>query len=214
MRKIALFTTILFLGFLILSTAVRAQDKTKEAQKPKTEEKSKSEEKGKTDDTSIEKITQESIDKCKATESTKPTPKMIMEKIDTACKLIEKEGEASFPKFKGKDSEFIFAGTYIWIHDAKESKMLIHPIKPKMEGTIISNMRDSKGKLFFTEMNKVAKEKGSGWVEYTWPKPGEKDFSNKVSYVKLAKYGDKEYIAGCGVYDMTVADINKALGEK
>ncbi len=50
---------------------------------------------------------------CVATASTKPTPQMIMDKVEKACALLQKEGVPAFSKLQGKDSEFIFAGTYI-----------------------------------------------------------------------------------------------------
>jgi hypothetical protein len=121
-----------------------------------------------------------------------------------------KEGKNAYPKFKGKDSEFIFAGTYIWIHDSTAT-MRMHPIKHKMEGQNYIDLKDVNGKLFFTAMNEVAKTKGSGWVEYMWPKPGEKTPSLKVSYVKLVNAGGEDLIIGCGVYDLSEADLQKVL---
>lgn len=139
------------------------------------------------------------------------TPQMIMEKVDAAAKLIEAEGVAAFPKFKGKGSEYIFAGTYIWIHDMT-GVMRMHPLKHKMEGTPLLGLKDKNGKMFFVEMNEIAK-KGGGWVEYVWPKPGAKEVSPKISYVKLAKHGEEEFVIGCGIYDQTLADIEKKLSE-
>ncbi|HBF34701.1 TPA: hypothetical protein DDW35_09065, partial [Candidatus Sumerlaeota bacterium] len=60
----------------------------------------------------IDQLTEESVAKCKETASTKPTAAMIVEKVTKACTMIEKDGESAFSKFRGKDSEFIFAGTY------------------------------------------------------------------------------------------------------
>jgi hypothetical protein len=165
-------------------------------------------------DDAKEKLCQETIEKCKETESTQPTPEMLMAKVGEACKLVEAEGEASFPKFKGKDSAFLFAGTYIWIHSADTGKTLMHPIKYKMEGMPLLNLKDANGKLFFAEMTDVAKKSGSGWVEYVWPKPGEKEPAPKVSYVKLAKHDGKAYVVGCGVYDMTMKDVEAAMAKK
>ncbi len=147
---------------------------------------------------------------CVASASTKPTPQMIVDKVNKAGDLLQKEGKAAFPKFKGKDSEFIFAGTYIWVHDLSGT-MRMHPIKYKMEGRNYIDLKDPNGKLFFTVMNEVAKSKGSGWVEYMWPKPGEKKASLKVSYVKLCKVDGEDMVIGCGVYDMSPDDIKKLL---
>ena len=159
-----------------------------------------------------EELAKESEDFCASTASTKPTPAMIIEKVDKAAALLSKEGKAAFPKFKGKDSEFIFAGTYIWIHD-EAAVMRMHPIKNKMEGQNYIDLKDSNGKLFFTAMNELAKAKGSGWVDYMWPKPGEKTPAKKVSYVKLVKVDGENMIIGCGVYDMSEADVQKVLSK-
>jgi len=81
---------------------------------------------------------------------------MIMDKVDKAAALLQKEGKAAFTKFKGKDSEFIFAGTYVWIHDLSGT-MRVHPIKYKMEGQNYVDLKDSNGKLFFIAINETAK---------------------------------------------------------
>ena len=160
--------------------------------------------------TSPEDLAKESEAACAASASTKPTPQMIVDKVEKAAALVQKEGKDAYPKFKGKDSEFIFAGTYIWINDSA-GVMRMHPIKHKMEGQNYIDLKDVNGKLFFTAMIDVAKAKGSGWVEYMWPKPGEKTPSKKISYVKLVKVGGEELVLGCGVYDMPQADAEKVL---
>ncbi len=163
-------------------------------------------------DKSPDELAKESEAACAASAKTKPTVDMIVAKVNKACELLAKDGKAAFPKFKGKDSEFIFAGTYIWIHDMN-GVMLMHPIKFKLDGKNVTGLKDTAGKFLFVEMNKVAKEKGAGWVDYMWPKPGEKDPSRKVSYVKLVKTPDGEMVAGCGVYDLPSAEVDKLIGK-
>jgi len=157
-----------------------------------------------------EELSKESTDACVASESTKPTPQMVMEKVDKAAALLQKEGKAAFPKFKGKDSEFIFAGTYIWIHDLP-GLMRMHPIMYKMEGKSCIDFKDANGKLFFTAMNELVQAKGSGWVDYMWPKPGEKTPSLKVSYVKLVKVEGEEFVVGCGIYGVPPEEVAKLV---
>ena len=154
-----------------------------------------------------EELARESEAACVATASTKPTPQMIIDKVEKAAALLQKEGVAAFPKFQGKDSEFIFAGTYIWVHDLT-GVMRMHPIVYKLDGKYILNLKDSNEKPFFAEMNEAAKTKGSGWVTYTWPRPGEKTSSPKISYVKLVKTGGEELVAGCGTWDLSVIPLS------
>ena len=160
------------------------------------------------DDPEKEKLAKESEEAAAASAKDKPTVDMIVKKVEKACELLGKEGKAAFPKFKGKTSEFIFAGTYIWVHDM-DGITKMHPIKYKLEGKSTMAIKDVNGKLFFTEMNKIAREKGAGWLTYMWPKPGEKEPSKKVSYVKMCKVDGVDMVVGCGVYDLPADEVKK-----
>lgn len=92
---------------------------------------------------------------------------------------------------------------YFWINDL-EPKMIMHPNYPadekpewyKTDGLV--NYADPTGKKLFVEFVKVCKEKGSGFVDYYWTKPGEDKLTPKVSYVMLLpEWG---WIVGSGVY--------------
>ncbi len=161
------------------------------------------------DPSAAELIAKESEAKCSATEKDKPTPQLIVDKVTKAAELIAKEGDAAFPKLKGKDSEFLFGGTYIWVHNL-DGVMLAHPVKYKMEGKNQMNLKSADGKLIFADMNQLVEQKGSGWYQYDWPKPGSKDPAKKVSYVKLVKKDGKSYVLGCGVYDLTLDEVEKS----
>ncbi|MGL1903744.1 MAG: cache domain-containing protein [Fibrobacterales bacterium] len=135
---------------------------------------------------------------------------LIMKKVDQAVALVEKKGTAAFKEFKKEKGEFRFIGTYIWIHDLS-GIMLMHPIKTKLEGKNIIGLKDGNGKRFFVEMNSKIKADGEGWVHYTWPKPGEKKRSDKVSYVKKAMLKGKVVVIGSGIYDHTLESVTKLL---
>jgi cytochrome c len=155
----------------------------------------------------------ESEKQCTATESVKATPHMIVEKVKEAVALIEKEGKKSFPKFKGAKSKFIFAGTYMWINNY-DGLMLMHPTKPAMENQNLIGLKDSNGKRFFVDMITACKEKGEGWVDYMWPKPGEQTRSLKVGYVHKTTCDGVDIMVGCGVYDMTMEEVNAEMEKK
>lgn len=161
-----------------------------------------------------EALAAESTAYCRETakDADKLTPRLIIEKVNEAAKLIEAKGREAFPAFKGKDSPFIFCGTYMWINDVGGT-MQMHPIKHRLEGNRLLALRDKRGKLFFAEFVQVATEYGSGWVEYFWPKPGAKTVSRKTSFVKLAEHGDEKFVIGCGVYDWSRDDVLTWLAE-
>ncbi|MBI3283976.1 MAG: cache domain-containing protein [Burkholderiales bacterium] len=88
-------------------------------------------------------------------------------------------------------------GEYFWINDM-QPKMVMHPIKPELEGKDLSNNKDASGKFHFNEFVAVVKAKGAGFVYYMWSKPGLDKPVPKVSYVKgFAPWG---WIIGSGVY--------------
>lgn len=85
---------------------------------------------------------------------------------------------------------------YFWINDLK-SRTIMHP-DPAMIGKDMSDYKDPSGKKFMVEMVNVCRLKGAGFVDYKWPKPGQKKPVPKISYVKL--YPAWGWIVGTGVY--------------
>ena len=161
--------------------------------------------------TNVDDLAEESSAKCVATENDSISADLITQKVREGAVLIEKEGEAAFPKFRGKDSSFIFSGTYIWIH-SPDGLFVMHPVKPKLEGRESNKLRDVKGNYFIAEMNRKVKTdaRGEAWVKYMWVKPGDNKPTEKMSFVKLVKNGNKEYIVGCGTHSIKIiAEVEK-----
>ncbi|TKW61344.1 MAG: hypothetical protein DI628_01575 [Blastochloris viridis] len=100
---------------------------------------------------------------------------------------------------------------YFWINDM-QPKMVMHPMKPALEGKDLSKNADPNGKLLFVEMVKIATEKGEGFVDYMWAKPGTDTTPYpKLSYVK--QYKPWGWIVGTGIYidDVRAEVINQAV---
>jgi methyl-accepting chemotaxis protein len=86
---------------------------------------------------------------------------------------------------------------YFWVNDM-QLRMVMHPMKPEMNGTDISTFKDPNGKALFTEFVNVVKKDGAGFVGYEWPKPGFDKPQPKLSYVTgFAPWG---WVIGTGVY--------------
>jgi methyl-accepting chemotaxis protein len=96
---------------------------------------------------------------------------------------------------------------YFWINDLA-ARMIMHPVKPEMEGQNYADLKDSTGKRFFAEFLDLVKSKGSGYVYYQWPKPGSDAPQPKLSYVTgFEPWG---WVIGTGVY---IDDIQAQLWE-
>ncbi|WP_028866120.1 methyl-accepting chemotaxis protein [Psychromonas aquimarina] len=94
-------------------------------------------------------------------------------------------------------------GNYFWVNDYSPT-IIMHPVKPQLAGRDLSGVKDTNGKHLYLEFVRVAKESGSGHVDYLWEKPGADDPLEKISYVKAFKpWG---WIIGTGIYVDDVRD--------
>ncbi|NRA14906.1 MAG: methyl-accepting chemotaxis protein [Oceanospirillaceae bacterium] len=87
---------------------------------------------------------------------------------------------------------------YFWINDYAP-RVIMHPIKPQLDGKDVSNVKDASGKLLFVEIVKVARSHPDGGIlPYLWPKPNHDEPVEKVSYVKA--FQPWEWVVGSGIY--------------
>ena len=86
---------------------------------------------------------------------------------------------------------------YFWIQDETPA-MVMHPMKPALDGKDLRTFKDGNGRAFFLEMAQKVKAKEEGFVDYVWPLPGEEAPTDKISYVKAFKpWG---WTVGSGIY--------------
>ncbi|OHC71323.1 MAG: hypothetical protein A2045_07270 [Rhodocyclales bacterium GWA2_65_20] len=98
-------------------------------------------------------------------------------------------------------------GEYFFVSDMN-SVSVMHPIKPELEGKDLSDLKDPDGKKLFAEFTKVVRDRGQGFVDYRWPKPGKAEPVMKVSYVQgFAPWG---WVIGSGIYVDDVDDAFRA----
>ena len=89
------------------------------------------------------------------------------------------------------------ANDYFWINDL-QPRMVMHPIKPELDGRDLTDIKDPSGKRLFVEFADVVKREGAGFVAYEWPKPGVAEPQPKMSYVTgFQPWG---WVIGTGVY--------------
>ncbi|VFR74887.1 Methyl-accepting chemotaxis protein I (serine chemoreceptor protein) [plant metagenome] len=90
---------------------------------------------------------------------------------------------------------------YFWVNDMAP-RMVMHPVRPELDGKDLAGMADPNGLHLFVEFVNVVKAQGGGLVYYMWPKPGHDEPVRKASYViGFAPWG---WVIGSGVYVDTV----------
>jgi signal transduction histidine kinase len=123
----------------------------------------------------------------------------VEDMVKGAIGEIEKNGERAFQLFHDATGPFIAKDAYIFVYDMNGTN-LVHPAFPNLEKRNLLTFKDTQGKVVIREMLDLVQAKGSGWVDYMWPKPGESVSTQKTSYVSKAKLGDKWVMVGAGVY--------------
>ena len=97
---------------------------------------------------------------------------------------------------------------YVWINDM-QPKMVMHPIKPELNGQDLSTYKDPNGKRLFVAFADTVRANGAGVVDYLWPRPGSDAPVAKLSYVRgFQPWG---WVLGTGVYVDDLATARRHL---
>lgn len=115
-----------------------------------------------------------------------------------AAKMVEEKGlDATLKAINDKNGPFVWKDTYVFALSTKSGGVLAHPLKSKLIGKNLMGLKDVDGVLMFVEFLKAGNSKaGEGWVDYKWPKPGEKKPSKKETFVYKVKGQDVSMCAG------------------
>ena len=115
-----------------------------------------------------------------------PEAKRIEALVNKAAALVDANGKPALSQFREHGSEWWSGEVYVFAY-APDGTVLLNPAFPAREGRAYHGDKDKKGKAFHDELMKTAQTKGSGWVDYWLPKPGQTEPSHKWSYVKAVK---------------------------
>ena len=121
--------------------------------------------------------------------------KMVKKAVD----FYVKNGRAkALAEFNKATSQFVYKDLYIWTEN--DGITTSHGKTPAVVGKNFIDMKDASGKLFVREIIKLGKEKGSGWVDYTWSDLVTKRVSAKCAYIEKVPIPNDSTIIVCGFY--------------
>lgn len=141
------------------------------------------------------------------------TPQQVMQKVKDAVTSLEKSKGANLADFDNPKGPWVFADSYIVVQDCDKGTTATHPFVPKLIGKKTVGMQDVKGNFFFVQLCEAGKKPGGGWIEYWFPKPGEKTPSRKLSYALQVQ--GTSLVALAGIYNdsLKLDDLNKMVGK-
>ena len=114
-------------------------------------------------------------------------------------------GDEALPAFNDPKGEFVYKDTYVYVQKCP-SEMAAHPFAmAQLKGVDLTKFPHN------APICEAAQNPNGGWVEYLWPKPGEKEPSRKVGF-SIAVDGTP-YIVAAGIFDdaITVTELNETL---
>ena len=120
--------------------------------------------------------------------------------VERAAKLVEASGASACTSFA--EPKWMAGEYYVFVTDAQTNVTVCHPVRADLVGKEQTDLQDSSGKYFIREMMAVAGgPQRRGWVDYTWPRPGESAPATKAAYVIGVTGPDgRQYVVGSGAY--------------
>ncbi len=123
----------------------------------------------------------------------------VVDAVNSAVKLLEREGSKAFDMLRDMRSQYIYQDTYVFVI-ADDGVELVNAAFPKLEGRNVIDYKDADGNYMVKAFINVAKNKGHGWVDYLWPKPGDVEKSQKSTYVRKAMVDGNMVVVCAGLY--------------
>lgn len=90
-----------------------------------------------------------------------------------------------------------------------EGRMLVHPMRPDLEGTNVLIDKDAHGFDFFPKLITAALQPEGGFLNYEWSRSGQEPPVPKLSYAK--QIDEWDWIISTGIY---LDDVDAALAEE
>jgi len=123
----------------------------------------------------------------------------ISDLVDTACALIEREGEATFTRFSDKADRFYFYDNYIFVM-RDDGTAIVDPSFPGLDGRNLLEITDAVGKPIVREMLDRLQCQDSACIMYIAKKTNESKPSKVLTYVRKIKRDGKTYIVGSSLF--------------
>ena len=117
--------------------------------------------------------------------------------VKAAAALIQQKGQDAFAELNAGGDAWHKGATGIFVSDGAGME-LVNPAQPEIVG---KNLKDIPGAAkTFEEQWKLVQEKGQGWYEGTWQKPGTDKQTKCRSFVKGVEAGGIQYLVGAAYY--------------
>jgi len=117
--------------------------------------------------------------------------------LDAAVALMKRSGgEAAFKAFNDPESGFVMNDEYVFVIGLEDGKYRASGASPNLVGVDVREITDAAGTPLFKQMIALAKDKGTGSVDYVWRNPATNAVEQKHSLIRRVD----DVLLGVGYY--------------
>lgn len=117
--------------------------------------------------------------------------------LDRAAALMKKAGnEAAFKAFNDPQGGFVINDEYVFVIGLEDGKYRASGASPSLVGVDVREVQDAAGTALFKQMIALAKDKGTGTVDYVWRNPATNAVEHKHTLIQ--RFDD--VLLGVGYY--------------
>jgi cytochrome c len=91
--------------------------------------------------------------------------------------------EKAYAEISKSSGEFIDRDMYVYVVETS-GVVVAHGANSKLIGKNLGQIKDVDGKLFVQDLMSLVKDNKSGWVDYKWPNPLNKQIESKTTYLE------------------------------
>ena len=125
------------------------------------------------------------------------TAEQAQKMLDKAVALIKRSGDqAAYKAFNDPQGGFIMGDEYVFVIGLEDGRYRASGASPNLVGVDVREITDAAGTPLFQQMIDLAKDKGTGTVEYVWRNPATNAVEKKHTLIRRA--GD--VLLGVGYY--------------
>ena len=117
--------------------------------------------------------------------------------LDEAVALMKRSGgEAAFKAFNDPQGGFVMNDEYVFVIGLEDGQYRASGASPNLVGVDVREVTDAAGTPLFKQMIELAKNKGSGTVDYVWRNPATNAVEKKHSLIRRVD----DVLLGVGYY--------------
>jgi len=127
----------------------------------------------------------------------------VERQVDAAADLLVQKGtEAAFRDLMDPALRFNYLGTFVFVLDS-QGRALVDPSYPTLKGRDMSTFRDAVGRFVVQDLLQKLQTSDTAWVQFLWPKPGERLPSRKLIYARKVQVEGQTLVVGSDFFLVT-----------